>query len=134
MVRSFFFFQAEDGIRDDLVTGVQTCALPISCAAWPWCASRDRYRGIRRTSSWLPFLPFAGCDECRPCATRGDVACRPRVDRMLPDLGQLGAAAVGSDGFPVDDHVEQGRPALLEGPGHGSVDVGRLREPAGPGS
>src|SRR5258708_10474641 len=26
---TFFFFQAEDGIRDDLVTGVQTCALPI---------------------------------------------------------------------------------------------------------
>src|SRR5258708_26502659 len=29
----FFFFQAEDGIRDDLVTGVQTCALPISAEA-----------------------------------------------------------------------------------------------------
>src|SRR6266513_4540484 len=28
---SFFFFQAEDGIRDRNVTGVQTCALPI----WP---------------------------------------------------------------------------------------------------
>src|SRR5258708_38138654 len=28
-VSLFFFFQAEDGIRDDLVTGVQTCALPI---------------------------------------------------------------------------------------------------------
>src|SRR5207247_7108579 len=27
-----FFFQAEDGIRDPLVTGVQTCALPISAA------------------------------------------------------------------------------------------------------
>src|SRR5439155_463329 len=27
---SFFFFQAEDGIRDGHVTGVQTCALPIS--------------------------------------------------------------------------------------------------------
>src|SRR5687768_18013540 len=26
----FFFFQAEDGIRDVAVTGVQTCALPIS--------------------------------------------------------------------------------------------------------
>src|SRR3989440_1945412 len=26
----FFFFQAEDGIRDLIVTGVQTCALPIS--------------------------------------------------------------------------------------------------------
>src|SRR5258708_8159840 len=31
-VRRFFFFQAEDGIRDDLVTGVQTCALPICTA------------------------------------------------------------------------------------------------------
>src|SRR5256885_11188100 len=29
-----FFFQAEDGIRDYKVTGVQTCALPISSAAW----------------------------------------------------------------------------------------------------
>src|SRR5258708_15828365 len=29
MYLSIFFFQAEDGIRDDLVTGVQTCALPI---------------------------------------------------------------------------------------------------------
>src|SRR2546428_1033935 len=29
----FFFFQAEDGIRDLIVTGVQTCALPISSAA-----------------------------------------------------------------------------------------------------
>src|SRR2546430_8869041 len=28
----FFFFQAEDGIRDLTVTGVQTCALPISIA------------------------------------------------------------------------------------------------------
>src|SRR5205809_4236339 len=27
---NFFFFQAEDGIRDVAVTGVQTCALPIS--------------------------------------------------------------------------------------------------------
>src|SRR5256886_3548241 len=27
----YFFFQAEDGIRDLTVTGVQTCALPISC-------------------------------------------------------------------------------------------------------
>src|SRR3712207_8035649 len=30
----FFFFQAEDGIRDIGVTGVQTCALPISKAFW----------------------------------------------------------------------------------------------------
>src|SRR5437773_6808634 len=30
MTLPFFFFQAEDGIRDRDVTGVQTCALPIS--------------------------------------------------------------------------------------------------------
>src|SRR2546423_9625842 len=36
----FFFFQAEDGIRDKLVTGVQTCALPIS-AARQWARHRD---------------------------------------------------------------------------------------------
>src|SRR5258708_6337931 len=30
-----FFFQAEDGIRDDLVTGVQTCALPVIVATGP---------------------------------------------------------------------------------------------------
>src|SRR5260370_12507391 len=29
-ITMFFFFQAEDGIRDSSVTGVQTCALPIS--------------------------------------------------------------------------------------------------------
>src|SRR6266853_3454917 len=29
ILRFFFFFQAEDGIRDLTVTGVQTCALPI---------------------------------------------------------------------------------------------------------
>src|SRR5436189_95654 len=39
----FFFFQAEDGIRDTSVTGVQTCALPISheIAHEPHDAIRD---------------------------------------------------------------------------------------------
>src|SRR5699024_11557322 len=35
----FFFFQAEDGIRDRNVTGVQTCALPIS----PWTRLSRRW-------------------------------------------------------------------------------------------
>src|SRR5215211_2788095 len=33
----FFFFQAEDGIRDHCVTGVQTCALPISTEPCGYC-------------------------------------------------------------------------------------------------
>src|SRR3989441_8238853 len=38
----FFFFQAEDGIRDKLVTGVQTCALPISPSAAATARSSPR--------------------------------------------------------------------------------------------
>src|SRR3712207_8800932 len=39
---SFFFFQAEDGIRDIGVTGVQTCALPISRLAAEEIGQRER--------------------------------------------------------------------------------------------
>src|SRR2546429_6678472 len=41
VVRLVFFFQAEDGIRDVAVTGVQTCALPISVSAAPYRANGD---------------------------------------------------------------------------------------------
>src|SRR5260370_15696425 len=40
----FFFFQAEDGIRDSSVTGVQTCALPISPMADLFAAGGKRVR------------------------------------------------------------------------------------------
>src|SRR5205823_10297630 len=40
-----FFFQAEDGIRDKLVTGVQTCALPISTRCAPCRASAASIAG-----------------------------------------------------------------------------------------
>src|SRR2546422_4817357 len=42
----FFFFQAEDGIRDVAVTGVQTCALPISQMLVNSEASRSRIRSV----------------------------------------------------------------------------------------
>src|SRR5258708_6073571 len=55
----FFFFQAEDGIRDDLVTGVQTCALPIS--QWrrssPAFMEPECWAGtapLRRQVNWAP--------------------------------------------------------------------------------
>src|SRR5256884_3356693 len=51
-----FFFQAEDGIRDVAVTGVQTCALPISrCAATDYreCASGSRWRSSEPPPSFL---------------------------------------------------------------------------------
>src|SRR5687767_15196990 len=45
--RSVFFFQAEDGIRDKLVTGVQTCALPISHRVrLDWVVSDERAQRV----------------------------------------------------------------------------------------
>src|SRR5256886_9110554 len=55
----FFFFQAEDGIRDLTVTGVQTCALPISDA---------------RARSIVPAI-------ARECARRAAKPGTPRRDR-----------------------------------------------------
>src|SRR5215204_484875 len=47
----FFFFQAEDGIRDHCVTGVQTCALPISPASRASAAATSWSAGTWRTSA-----------------------------------------------------------------------------------
>src|SRR2546430_7272174 len=56
----FFFFQAEDGIRDLTVTGVQTCALPISVMYRPQprgaglaTPSRTLLQGVDRKSTRL---------------------------------------------------------------------------------
>src|SRR5256885_6656675 len=51
-----FFFQAEDGIRDYKVTGVQTCALPISMA------EKLAYCGARRADFWPLALFDAAFD------------------------------------------------------------------------
>src|SRR5262249_59712017 len=60
---SFFFFQAEDGIRDWSVTGVQTCALPIYGCAYRLAGSTTRAtrrdhpgRGQRHLSQRLAHL------------------------------------------------------------------------------
>src|SRR5207245_6957223 len=45
-----FFFQAEDGIRDATVTGVQTCALPISSPGPAALGARRAERPVRVTS------------------------------------------------------------------------------------
>src|SRR2546429_6268551 len=45
-----FFFQAEDGIRDVAVTGVQTCALPISRGRRT--LGRKARNGLRRAYRW----------------------------------------------------------------------------------
>src|SRR6266487_141726 len=52
----FFFFQAEDGIRDGRVTGVQTCALPIS---YPGVHSGEILRARRELGESQAYVDFA---------------------------------------------------------------------------
>src|SRR5437762_2647971 len=54
----FFFFQAEDGIRDTSVTGVQTCALPIYLEA-PLGPAIGLFRGHRYRAVTVPLVPGA---------------------------------------------------------------------------
>src|SRR5437762_8132580 len=81
----FFFFQAEDGIRDTSVTGVQTCALPIcpSCLRGRGPAPREspsrspcgsgRSRGSSRSSH----------PSRRSTGRRTDAACRRPGGRQI---------------------------------------------------
>src|SRR5690606_40940563 len=56
-----FFFQAEDGIRDFHVTGVQTCALPISIFSALSCAHRlGVVHGDLKPSNLLLSKDYAG--------------------------------------------------------------------------
>src|SRR5437773_6689091 len=66
----FFFFQAEDGIRDRDVTGVQTCALPIS-------GHRASRGGLSRRSADRPFL-------ARQRSASANHPWRHRVDHRWP--------------------------------------------------
>src|SRR5205807_7443651 len=66
----FFFFQAEDGIRDYKVTGVQTCALPISQRERDYgCAAPGR--PPQGAQGLLPWTAFASASRCRAPAAKG---------------------------------------------------------------
>src|SRR5205085_8911262 len=64
----YFFFQAEDGIRDLTVTGVQTCALPISLQPAQVPAARQR------DDAGLRHLERAGGRSARCWAERLELA------------------------------------------------------------
>src|SRR5690606_40525113 len=75
-----FFFQAEDGIRDFHVTGVQTCALPISTRA---LERRGPYRALvcRRLARFFPAL--TGLWQ-----TPGPLAFQRQVPRVTPSYAE----------------------------------------------
>src|SRR2546421_9626072 len=59
----FFFFQAEDGIRDLIVTGVQTCALPISGSDLKFPIIGDKQRQVALAYDMLDYQDTTNVDE-----------------------------------------------------------------------
>src|SRR5690606_40414848 len=75
----FFFFQAEDGIRDFHVTGVQTCALPICRGS----AGRRRGHRDRRRPGDRPASTGLQARAVHPAGTAWSVSGRNRRSRRL---------------------------------------------------
>src|SRR3989440_5355337 len=111
----FFFFQAEDGIRDLIVTGVQTCALPISHVEGD--ALLDGTVHVERRARWRPARPqwssgvLDSSDELRiEIARRSGPPLQESVGEgkdAAPDLGQVAVDAAGWI------HQREGRSAFI---------------------
>src|SRR2546430_12493659 len=82
----FFFFQAEDGIRDLTVTGVQTCALPISrLISVPLPTEMFQFRRFASPTLWIRVrMTLAG---------RVSPFGNPRIKARLPAPRGLSQAA-----------------------------------------
>src|SRR5260221_3440599 len=85
--RAVFFFQAEDGIRDHCVTGVQTCALPISWTSllspcWrriPWKTWTKSARSSRSTpQAWMSIRSEEHTSELQ---SHSDLVCRLLLEK-----------------------------------------------------
>src|SRR5688572_33317037 len=95
-----FFFQAEDGIRDLTVTGVQTCALPISVLlAPPPCAPAFAQGGGASSTGTIQGRVADAQGAVLP-GEIGRASCRERVESpvvsvVLKNEGWLRVATVG---------------------------------------
>src|SRR5258708_22304120 len=100
----YLFFQAEDGIRDDLVTGVQTCALPISSAgAAPLSsASIQELRWSRVASSIWAF-------------SSGTIGRRERISRSAWDFVMRRKTIFMTGEISLPGSVWHGHPVELSG-------------------
>src|SRR2546430_11865614 len=106
----FFFFQAEDGIRDLTVTGVQTCALPI-------------YRGaplLRRLVERSHVGPKQLVELCDVVGQPGTQLLQPRCDDLVRRLGVGKREAEAEPLQPVLQAVEGADMAPARPPPHGA--------------
>src|SRR5438034_10993984 len=78
----YFFFQAEDGIRDHCVTGVQTCALPISDAGGTRRPARQPGPEGLRAGRLVPPASEWWCRAGRGRPAAGVGSCRSEERRV----------------------------------------------------
>src|SRR5260370_36085934 len=114
----FFFFQAEDGIRDSSVTGVQTCALPI-------------YFDLEFARPFLDTLPFAGRLSGHTTASGPLAALALTVDwafrdSLVPGRPETRLRGQGEVNLRAPDGIHF-QPFMLAA---SSVDLGTVRPPA----
>src|SRR5215217_7554876 len=100
----FFFFQAEDGIRDIGVTGVQTCALPIS-----GILERMGERGLRAemTANLARALAAQGRDDeaLEQATLSGELAVRDDLYAQVERRGPLATALARRGEFEEAERV-----------------------------
>src|SRR5882762_6207477 len=92
----FFFFQAEDGIRDSSVTGVQTCALPI-------CFSLERGARLKleRYDLWRFFAFGAFADDHHDRNELGAFALSRARDATGIDFAGAQIDVIGDTGHDI---------------------------------
>src|SRR5207244_7510587 len=123
-----FFFQAEDGIRDDLVTGVQTCALPISQQQ----TGDDRkievdIAAVDRNVAGQPAEKWDSQTEEEDQPDQHDEATDD--DEQLPDLGHEFMVQAQCDSLPLVGRDREGFPRTRS-----SRSLARSAPAAGPRS
>src|SRR5690349_25153973 len=78
----FFFFQAEDGIRDLYVTGVQTCALPISSPFWTAFSVVASSEAVASSTTMKMGLRIAAAPIISRCCSPPDNSIRSEERRV----------------------------------------------------
>src|SRR5256886_13473135 len=113
-----FFFQAEDGIRDLTVTGVQTCALPILMAKevierkFGWRVMPDRVANLTVPHRGRPACHY--CDQCQRGCFTASYFNSPSV--TLPAAAKTGKFTLVSDA--IVSHVVMDAGGRAKGVGY----------------
>src|SRR5260221_10433365 len=84
-----FFFQAEDGIRDHCVTGVQTCALPI-CAPFPRLVTPFHFIALPMARRILRNFPIPQSKRSSAAHTKRERQKRSRVSTRRSEERRVG--------------------------------------------